>query len=130
MTQSVILKVINNPRTVFKLILVLDKNIALIKSRSKNKFSVDFRLNNMFHQKETIGFCRAVQYRYNLRCINLALPDSIWLDGTFLFALSQLEPQINLKSNLLSFVIKVCGIISGKSDALYIICDIVKLLLH
>ena len=45
------------------------------------------------------------------------------LHNTFLLTLSQLEPQINLKSNLLIFVIKVLGIISGNIDALYIIRD-------
>ena len=43
------------------------------------------------------------------------------LHNTFLLTLSQLQPQINLESNLLIFVIKVLGIISGNIDALYII---------
>ena len=49
------------------------------------------------------------------------------LHNTFLLTLSQLEPQINLKSNLLIFVISVLGIISGNIDALYIIRGIIKL---
>ena len=49
------------------------------------------------------------------------------LHNTFLLTLSQFEPQIYLKSNLLIFVIKVRGIISGNIDALYIIHGIIKL---
>ena len=49
------------------------------------------------------------------------------LHNTFLLTLSLLELQINLKSNLLIFVISVLGIISGNIDALYIIRGIIKL---
>ena len=69
--------------------------------------------------------CKAV--RYDSRCIILAPPDSMLLHNTFLLTLSQLEPQIHLKSNLLIFVISVFGISSGNIDALYIIRGIINL---
>ena len=50
------------------------------------------------------------------------------LNNTFLITLSPLELQINLKSNLLIFVIKVFDIISGNINALYIVRGIIKLL--
>ena len=53
--------------------------------------------------------------------------DSMLLHNIFLLTLSQLETQLNLKSKLFIFVIKVFGIISGNIDALYLMCGIMKL---
>ena len=106
---------------------MLDKSIALNKLRSKNKFSINFHCEQWVSSKRSdkLLTCKAV--RYDSRCNILAPPDSMLLHNIFLLTLSQLEPQINLKSNLLIFVISIFGIISGNIDALYIIRGIIKL---
>ena len=81
----------------------------------------------MLHQKRNDRFLVCSAVRYHSRCTIMAPPDSKLSHCTVLLILCQLKPRMNLKSNLLNFVIKVLGIISGNIDTLHIISGIIKL---
>ena len=106
---------------------MVDKIIQLNKLQSKNKFSIDFHCKQKVSSKRNNGLLACSAVRYDLRCIILATPDSFLLQNTFFLTLSQSEHQINLKSNLIIFVIKVLGIISSDIDSLNIISSMIKL---